>query len=190
MAGRNEALKPVDDRVAKLLLKSRARFESFLTQRLKDRETAQDLLQESLVRAITRSKDLRASDRLIPWFFQILRNALIDYYRSHGAEGRRNEAFLQSLEDVESRKKAKKRMEDAMCSCMEGLLPALKPEYAQLIKRIDLENGSIAETAKALKTTPNNVMVRLHRARKALKTSLEKTCGACTEHGCLNCSCH
>jgi len=190
MAKPKKALGSQDNQMVSILLKSRVRFENFLTQRLRGREAAQDLLQESLVRAVARAKDLRDSDRLIPWFFQILRNALIDHYRRHGAESRRDEAFLQSLEDAESRKKAKKRMEEALCSCMKGLLPALKPEYADLIQRIDLENASVADMAKRLKTTPNNIMVRLHRARKALKSSLEKTCGACAEHGCLNCSCH
>ena len=31
--------------------------------------------------------------------------------------------------------------------------------------------------------------VRLHRARAALKKQLEATCGTCTAHGCLRCSC-
>ena len=142
------------------------------------------------MRALTRSEDLKNTDRLIPWFFQILRNALIDHYRKQGAGTRRDDAFLKSLEDTETRKAASKRMSDALCSCMQSLLPALKPEYADLINRIDLQQASVDETAKSLKTTPNNVMVRLHRARKALKKSLERTCGACAAHGCLNCSCH
>jgi len=32
-------------------------------------------------------------------------------------------------------------------------------------------------------------MVRLHRARKALRERLTASCRACAEHGCLDCSC-
>jgi RNA polymerase sigma-70 factor (ECF subfamily) len=31
--------------------------------------------------------------------------------------------------------------------------------------------------------------VRLHRARQALRNSLEQACGVCTKHGCLNRTC-
>jgi RNA polymerase sigma-70 factor (ECF subfamily) len=31
--------------------------------------------------------------------------------------------------------------------------------------------------------------VRLHRARQALKRELERSCGTCATHGCLDCTC-
>ena len=37
--------------------------------------------------------------------------------------------------------------------------------------------------------TPNLAMVRLHRARRALRLRLEESCRACAAHGCLDCSC-
>ncbi|SLM45275.1 ECF family RNA polymerase sigma factor (fragment) [Nitrospira sp. ND1] len=42
---------------------------------------------------------------------------------------------------------------------------------------------------QALQVTPNNLTVRLHRARQALRASLEQTCGLCTRQGCFNCTC-
>jgi len=80
-------------------------------------------------------------------------------------------------------------IEAAVCECMNGLLPTLKETYAELIRRIDLGGETISEVARDLGVTENNLTVRLHRARQALKTSLERTCGTCTEHGCLNCTC-
>jgi RNA polymerase sigma-70 factor (ECF subfamily) len=29
----------------------------------------------------------------------------------------------------------------------------------------------------------------VHRARKALRQQVEKACGTCAEHGCLDCHC-
>lgn len=40
-----------------------------------------------------------------------------------------------------------------------------------------------------LQLTPNNLTVRLHRARQALRDGLEESCGICSQHGCLNCVC-
>jgi RNA polymerase sigma-70 factor (ECF subfamily) len=68
-------------------------------------------------------------------------------------------------------------------------LPTLKPEYAELLRRVDLEERSVPEAAAEVGITPNNAGVRLHRARQALKHQLERSCGSCATHGCLDCSC-
>jgi RNA polymerase sigma-70 factor (ECF subfamily) len=65
----------------------------------------------------------------------------------------------------------------------------LKPNYADLIRRIDLAGESLPSVAKELRVTTNNLTVRLHRARQALRESLEQACGICSKHGCLNCTC-
>jgi len=69
------------------------------------------------------------------------------------------------------------------------LLPTLKVEYADLVRRIDLEGADIAQVASGRAMTPNNVRVTLHRERRALRRQLEVRCGTCSEHGCLDCSC-
>jgi RNA polymerase sigma-70 factor (ECF subfamily) len=69
---------------------------------------------------------------------------------------------------------------------MKGLLPTLKDSYAEPIWSIDLGHEPIAEVAAHLGIAEKNLTVRFHRARQALKTSLERTCGTCTEHGGLN----
>ena len=45
------------------------------------------------------------------------------------------------------------------------------------------------EVAGELAITPNNAAVRLHRARTALRRQLERSCGTCATHGCLDCRC-
>jgi RNA polymerase sigma-70 factor (ECF subfamily) len=69
------------------------------------------------------------------------------------------------------------------------LIPTLKPEYAELLARVELGGESLQEAAKTIAVTPNNASVRLHRARQALKRRLEETCRACATHGCLDCTC-
>ncbi|MEP6891867.1 MAG: sigma factor-like helix-turn-helix DNA-binding protein, partial [Nitrospirota bacterium] len=69
------------------------------------------------------------------------------------------------------------------------LLPTLRSNYAELIRRVDLEEESPKLVAEELKISPSNLTVRLHRARQALRASLEQSCGICSTHGCLNCTC-
>ena len=54
---------------------------------------------------------------------------------------------------------------------------------------MELDEEPLAELAGRMGLSKNNATVRLHRARKSLKASLLKTCGACAAHGCLDCSC-
>ena len=72
---------------------------------------------------------------------------------------------------------------------MRRLLPKLKPEYAEIIERVDLREEPLAGVAGALGITPNNAAVRLHRARSGLRKQLERSCGTCATHGCLDCRC-
>jgi RNA polymerase sigma-70 factor (ECF subfamily) len=76
-----------------------------------------------------------------------------------------------------------------VCSCLHQLLPTLRPSYAELLRRIDLEGESPQDLSQELNVTPNNLTVRLHRARKALRAELEKACGVCSKHGCIDCTC-
>ncbi len=48
---------------------------------------------------------------------------------------------------------------------------------------VDIEQQPIEKVAAELNTNANNLTVRLHRARQALKTSLVRACGVCTRHG-------
>jgi RNA polymerase sigma-70 factor (ECF subfamily) len=119
-----------------------------------------------------------------------LRNATVDYYRARAADDRKMEAFIQEFAVTGTDKTpALDELRPTVCACLQRLLPALRPAYANLLNRIDIGGESPASVAKDLGVTPNNLTVRLHRARQALRKGLEESCGICTKHGCLNCTC-
>lgn len=187
----NKASGPVNEVAVKVILDNRSAFKGFLRRHLSSESEAEDLLQQSLLKAIRNADDLVDKEMVTAWFYRILRNSLTDFYRSRAADGRRNDGLLRELvtlgEDHHAAPDAELMGE--VCACMNRLLPALKPEYADLLKRIDLSGEAPAEVAEQSGITYNNLMVRLHRARQALRKSLEHTCGACTKHGCLDCTC-
>lgn len=172
------------------LLAEEPAFKRFLTRRLGEAAVAADLLQQSFVRALQQQHTLDNQESVVPWFYRILHNAVIDYHRSRAAEARRDASFLQELTVTGAdRAPAPDEEAAAACSCLHRLLPVLRPAYAEVLRRIDLDNEPAAKVAKDLDITPNNLTVRLHRARQALRASLEASCGLCTKHGCLNCTC-
>lgn len=172
------------------LLENESAFRQFVRRRVDDEAVVEDVLQQSLTRAVERSHTLNDEQSVLAWFYRILRHTVADYYRSHGAEARRNEALLRELTISGSHQEPPlDELQATACTCLHGLLPSLHGNYAELIKRIDLDGESPAEVAKELKITRNNLTVRLHRARQSLRASLEAACGICSRHGCLNCTC-
>src|SRR3546814_18485068 len=72
------------------------------------------------------------------------------------------------------------------CKCLYRLLPTLKAEYADVIWRADILGEPRARLAASLGTSLNNVTVRLHRGRKALRMRLEEMCRTCPTPGSLD----
>ncbi len=56
-------------------------------------------------------------------------------------------------------------MERAICQRVHDLLPTINENYAALLRRVDLDEASIADVAAETGMSPNNVPVKLHRAR-------------------------
>lgn len=178
------------EEIGRRLMEHRSDFRAFLQRRVSDDAVAEDLLQQSLMRAVERHRDLQKADNAVGWFYRILRNAVVDHYRSQAAEGRKTEGLLRELVTAEEDKTpALDEVRPTVCACLDALLTGLRPAYADLIRRIDLQGESASVVARDLGVTPNNLTVRLHRARQALKAGLEQACGICTKHGCLNCTC-
>jgi RNA polymerase sigma-70 factor (ECF subfamily) len=178
-----------DDEAAVLsrLLDRREQFLAFLEGRVGTRDAAEDVLQAAYLKALESSMSIHREDSAVAWFYRLLRNALVDRRRRGAAEVRAveqhgHETALVAEEETDA-------LRGAVCRCVDALIPTLKPEYAAVVRQVDLEGGSVQEVATAVGVTANNLSVRLYRARAALRKLLERTCGACAEHACLDCGC-
>lgn len=176
---------PPDTAVVDALVAHHRRFLSYLQRRVGDRALAEDLLQDAFVRAIDRAPEL-TDDGAVPWFYRVLRNAVIDRYRRHGAEARALEAFARELD---SAVEPPRELRGEICACVAELAGTLSPSYSAAIAAVDLHGQAVADFARASGLTASNAGVRLHRARQALRARVAASCGTCAEHGCLDCSC-
>lgn len=178
-----EAAPPPPEVVERLVSSHRA-FLAFLERRLPSRAVAEEVLQDAFVRTIEKGGALRDDESAVAWFYRLLRNAIVDQHRRRGSESRALER-----EAREAAEGFEPELKDAICACMEALLPDLEPSHAEMIRRVDLGEAPVASAAADLDITVNNAHVRLHRARQALKKRLEAACGTCATHGCLDCTC-
>ena len=166
------------------LLEHRKEFLDFLTRRVGDSASAEDILQTAYTRALEKGEQIKNSESVVAWFYRMLRNALVDHYRRNDARSRAHEQFA-----AEAPLTYETEVEANLCTCVGAVVRTLKPEYRNALERIDFDGQSIADFAQAEGTTPNNASVRLHRARRAAARKLTQVCGACADHKCLDCTC-
>ena len=177
---------PASPEVVAVLVENHRRFLAFLERRVGSRDVAEDILQDAFVRGLARAGQLRDQESVVAWFYRSLRNGLIDHWRRSNSERR---IFDDVAVGADTEPSADPELMQTVCECATALLDTLKPEYAEALRRVDLADVSVKDFAREKHVTPNNASVRLFRAREALRRQVERSCGTCAEHGCLDCSC-
>ena len=170
------------------LIDQRRRFLQFVERRVGDRTIAEDILQAAYARALTQQAALRADGSASAWFYRILRNAIIDHYRHGAVEARILEPWTS---EVDPPAPTEDSSQSDICHCIGHALDGVRPAYSEILREVDLaeEAPGLEAFAKKSGISSGNAAVRAHRARRALKKQLLRSCGACAEAGCLDCTC-
>ncbi|WP_299364932.1 sigma-70 family RNA polymerase sigma factor [uncultured Paracoccus sp.] len=177
-----------DVAVREALTESRRQLLGFLRRRLHSEEEAEEVLQAFTLQAIEHSAELRNVAAVRGWLSRILGNCIADHQRR--AVRQRQQETVMSPEQFEAFSlDPDEDLEEAICNCLYKLLPTLKRDQADLIRRIDLSGETRKAVALRLGITGNALTVRLHRARRALKQRLVDMCLTCPVHGYLDCAC-
>lgn len=176
---------PRNSAVERQLIECRSEFLRYFRRRLACPEDAEDALQEFSLKVIRAADTLQDDEKIDAWFGRILRNTLTDQYRRRATRQRAEAGYA-----LEPREAAVDPEPAAPpCTCVHDVLPALKLDYAEIIRRADLDEAPRERIAADLGLTANNVGVRLHRARRALRTKLEERCAGCCDGGFQSCDC-
>ena len=161
-------------------------FLQFLRRNLRNENDVEEVMQQVYLRVVVHASQLRREESVVVWLRRVLQSTLIDYRRRAVARERAEADF--------ARKEAATpvpvdELDAFVCICLYKLLPLLKPEYAEVLRRADLENEPREAIAVGLGLTLSNLTVRLHRARQALRRALQLSCETCPIHGYLDCGC-
>jgi RNA polymerase sigma factor (sigma-70 family) len=147
----------------------------FLRSRLRSREDAEDILQDFALKAIQGADRLTDLAKVEAWLGITLRNALFDRYRRNAGRARLQERLRA---DPIYEPEAPELLEGPM-DCLTHAIDQLKPESAGLLHRSELQEIPLKVIAEDLGITANNVGVRVHRARDALRAAMQSRCTAC-----------
>ena len=126
-----------------------------------------DLVQEAFLRALTRPMEFRGRRSMSAWLRRVVRNLAIDHIRHEGAEQRARAGLARDrlVQGVTTPELSDRRTTQDVLALVEEIGLG----YAEVIRRVDLEDASIEDVAVELGLTKGNVRVRLHRGRARLR---------------------
>jgi RNA polymerase sigma-70 factor (ECF subfamily) len=169
------------------LAEHRAAFVEFVRRRVHDPATAEDLVNDTLARALSHLGELRDEGALLAWLYRALRNAVVDHRRRLDAAQRARERWAAETDATVA---AHEHAPPRICPCVTRVAASLKPEYAEVLARVEVDGAAVGAFAEERGISSSNAAVRLFRARGALRRRVAATCGACADGGCVDCTCH
>lgn len=134
-----------------------------------DTHLAEDLVQETLTRALAKLDRLRDESRLQVWLTQILANLYRDQYRRVRPDTGLDAASLVARDDPEEAAEL-----NLLVARTRRAIALLKDDQRQVLTLVDVAEFSYADTASILDVPVGTVMSRLSRARRHLREILER----------------
>ncbi len=177
----------------------RERIHRYILSMAKDATEAEDLVQETFLRAHRQLASLRDPATVSAWLFRIATNVTYDRLRQRtrekalrapGMEGDGRPAGEDLADpDVAWIDQAFEREE--MSACVQEFIEELPDGHRAVLMLHDLEGHTNPEIAALLGCSLETVKIRLHRARKKLKAALAAGCDfSQDERGALVCGRH
>jgi len=151
------------------------RLFNFLARLARRRDVAEDLLEETWLRLVSRASALRADTRLGPWLFTVARNLYVSYRRSRLVEDSYASGFIglwpcgvagRSPFEMAASTETERRIELALAA-----LPVIYREAVLLA----VEGLSSAEAAQVCGISPEAMRQRLKRGRALLVRRLDES---------------
>ena len=170
-----------ESEAARLLGDHRDAILRFLLGLARDPAEAEDLTQETLLRAHDRLASLEDEAKLLPWLYRIAGNIARDRFRQPSWRRRpeplETEASEEALPVVDAGPRLDKVMEQReMSDCVRGYLEGLSEAYRTVILLHDVQGLTNPEIADLLGISVGAVKIRLHRARGKLREALDQGC--------------
>lgn len=156
--------------VAPVYLEYEARLRGFVLKRVKDKDEANDILQQLYVKLYKHCEQLQDVRNMNAWLYQIARNAVYDYYREQGRSMPiEDEGKLEELQHQEP----ERQDTESLILPLINMLPA---EYAEPLRLSEIEGISQKEIAERLGMSYSGAKSRVQRGREKLKELFVECC--------------
>lgn len=144
-----------------------------------DSTEAEDLTQETFLRACQHQDSLRDPQALTAWLYRIATHVCLDRLRQHSRRDRiESEVDPDEVDPADFETPSLQQIieQNEMNACIQSYLARLSDSYRAVILLHDMHSLTAAEISVLLKVSLDTVKIRLHRARKKLRAVLETAC--------------
>lgn len=141
------------------------------------REDAEEVAQETLLRVFENLEQLREPEHVRAWVFRIAKNACL-MQRRKSVFAPTHELSADALPPGEEPLGAelppdREYLRGELRAVLDRIIAELPPNYRSVVVLRDIEELSTEETAQILDVGPDVVKTRLHRARTAMRQKLD-----------------
>ena len=149
-------------------------FEKYITENIdaayrfaytytKNKEDAEDILNESVIKALRSIHTLKDPEKIKPWFYRIISNTALTHLKKQQKIVYLSDEEMESLDVV---------TDDYSQLDLQSLLDVLEPKYKSILVLRFFEDMTIPEVADVLGINENTVKTRLYKALNLLKIEL------------------
>jgi RNA polymerase sigma-70 factor, ECF subfamily len=146
--------------------KTQLDLRNFVYRKVKDKSLADDIVQDVFLKVHAKLGQLKDSEKISGWIYQITRNLITDYFRSKSR-------IISALDlDWES---DHQRLNECVSTCLQEMLLTLPQNYREALELTELNNLSQTELAQRLNISYSGAKSRVQRARQMLKEKMEES---------------
>jgi RNA polymerase sigma-70 factor (ECF subfamily) len=144
---------------------------------VRDPMEAEDLTQETFLRAYRAREELRDQEARIAWLYSIATHVCVDRLRQRKRRPGEPGSALEETESVDAGPLLQQLVEQGeMGECVQRYVDHLSDEYRAVLLLHDQHELTNPQIAELLGISLATVKIRLHRARRKLRASLEGGC--------------
>lgn len=148
----------------------------FINMTVKNQWVADDLTQETFIKAHKKLDSLEDVGKIKSWLIRIAYNLCLDHFKT---AAKNKFDSLDSIEEVLSANilpMAKQLERNEMSQCVQDKMLFLPQSYRTILNLSDIAGLTHVEIAEVLEVNVGNVKVRLHRARLKMREILNQHC--------------
>lgn len=156
-----------------------SRIFRYIVNMVRDTQEAEDLTQETFLRAYRRRDSLRDEGARTTWLYRIATHVCLDRLRQHARRApKESETDIDQVDVVEPDAPSLQNIieQDEMSDCVQSYLNRLSDSYRAAFLLHDMHELTSAEIARLMGESLSTVKIRLPRARGKLRTALAAGC--------------
>jgi RNA polymerase sigma-70 factor (ECF subfamily) len=148
----------------------------YLERLVGNRATADDLLQETLLKIARALPGFAGRSSVKTWAFTIATRVATDHFRRPHSRAQMVEIDEAGPNHVLDAEIDQRLVIDEMSSCVREVIDSLPEDYRTALVLHDLERQTAAQVAEIAGCSLATAKIRIHRARRRLKEALDQEC--------------